>query len=181
MIITVGSLNEVKIESVREVLQLYDFLRESEVRGVGVNSGVTEQPKTLEETILGAKNRARDAFVGCQYAVGLESGLIPLSLDLFCNCERGEEVKRYMEHTVCAIYDGKGFSLGFSPSYEVPQRIVELMMTRGLDLSTAAREIGLTTKDYIGREEGVIGVLTEGIVDRKSYTKPAIIMALVGL
>jgi len=75
MIINIGSLNKVKIQAVREAIKRYDFWREAEVKGVDVNLGVSRQPKTLEETISGAKDRAYNAFFDCECAVGLESGI----------------------------------------------------------------------------------------------------------
>ena len=171
MIIHVGSMNRVKIDAVAEVIRLYDFLCRAEVRGVNVSSGVADQPKTLDETIQGAKNRAQSAFAGSDYSVGLESGLIELCF---------EGATHSMDHTVCAIYNGEQYSLGFSPAFEVPSTIVKIMKEEGLNLEQACYKTGLTGNPSLGRAQGLVGILTQGIMDRKAYTKPAIIMALVG-
>ena len=44
-------------------------------RDIEKNSPVISTPKTLEETISGAKDRAYNAFFDCECAVGLESGI----------------------------------------------------------------------------------------------------------
>lgn len=37
---------------------------------------MSDQPKSLKETISGAMNRSRNAFSDCQFSFGLESGLM---------------------------------------------------------------------------------------------------------
>ena len=76
MKINVGSTNETKLRAVKEVVKLYDFLSGANIISVKVLSGVSDQPKSLDETVLGAMNRARRAFKDCDYSVGLESGLM---------------------------------------------------------------------------------------------------------
>ena len=171
MIIRVGSMNKVKIEAVAEVIRWYDFVCEAEVYGVNVSSMVADQPKSLDETIRGAKNRARSAFSGSDYSVGLESGLIEFYI---------EDATHYMDHTVCAIYNGERYSFGFSPAFEVPPNLVKIISEEGLNLEQACYKTKLTNNPSLGKAEGLVGILTQGIMDRKAYTKPAIIMALVG-
>ncbi|MBI2662313.1 DUF84 family protein [Candidatus Woesearchaeota archaeon] len=86
-----------------------------------------------------------------------------------------------MDHTVCAIFDGQHYCFGFSPGFEVPQRVMELISGKRYDMQRATYELGLTNNSAIGRAEGLIGLLSQGKIDRKEYTKPAIIMALIGL
>src|SRR3989344_2609895 len=128
MIIRVGSENRNKIEAVRQVIQNYDFLKLAGVEGCKVDSGVSNQPSSLEETIQGAINRARNAFQNCTYSIGLESGIIPVQVG---------KSKRYFEHTVCSIYDGKKYGLGFSPAFELPPKVVRLIVYSGINLEDA--------------------------------------------
>ncbi len=58
MKIIVGSGNNVKVDAVRETIADYDFLKEAKVERMEVDSSVHKQPKTLEETVRGAINRA---------------------------------------------------------------------------------------------------------------------------
>lgn len=63
-----GSQNKVKLASVKEVLKDY------EVIGINVDSGVGSQPKSDEETIQGALNRAL-ALPKDGLRLGLEAGV----------------------------------------------------------------------------------------------------------
>ena len=172
MIIRVGSENGNKIEAVRQVIECYDFLKNAKIEGCKVNSGVSGQPSSLEETIEGAMNRAENAFQNCTYSIGLESGMIPVQVG---------KSKRYFEHTVCSIYDGKKHGLGFSPAFELPIKAVDLIIYCGFTLEEATKELGLTNNPQIGKAEGIIGILTQGKVTRMDYTKPAIQMAIIHL
>ena len=61
MIVAIGSLNPVKIKGVREAYTSI-FGADISVRGIAVESGVSPQPLSLEETIRGAMNRAEEAL-----------------------------------------------------------------------------------------------------------------------
>jgi inosine/xanthosine triphosphatase len=168
--IKVGSVNKAKLEAVSELLLDYSHLKDSVVEGISVSSDVSDQPKTLDETIIGASNRARHAFVECNYSIGLESGLMVVP-----NTKSG-----YMDVCVCAIYDGKEFHLGLSSAWEFPdKKVMELIINEGLDMSQAINKAGMTNDPKIGSNAGAIGILTKGRVDRKEYTKQALRMALI--
>ena len=74
--VNVGSKNPAKVDSVRQTLEQYDFLKPFEVNSMDVSSGVSEQPKTIDEVFRGSNNRARNSFVSCDYSIGLESGML---------------------------------------------------------------------------------------------------------
>ena len=171
MIIKVGSENIVKIEAVRQALSGYDLLKNASIEGCKAESNVSEQPSSLEETVQGTINRAINAFWGCDYSVGLESGTISTSVG---------NNKRYFEQTICSIYNGNRHGLGFSPAFELPLEIIKLINS-GMNLEKATKELGLTDNPRIGRAEGIIGILTRGKSTRIDYTKPAIIMAMIQL
>lgn len=171
MKIIVGSANLNKVEAVKEALADYPEFVSAEVDYIAADSEVSNQPKTIEETILGAKNRARNAFVGCDYSVGLESGLFAVP----------DTKSGYMDITICAIYDGQTYHLGGSPVFEYPKKMVEMVFEQGLEIDQAARQAGVTTNDRVGRAEGMIGILSRGILDRKKYTKHAVTTALIHL
>ena len=171
MIIHVGSENRTKVEAVRELTQQYPLLVGAEVIGMRTISGVSEQPMSLEETVRGAINRARNVFQDCNYSFGIESGLVAVP----------QTKTRYMDLTVCAIYDGTQPHLGISSAFEYPIKIVEMIVAKRIDVSQAYRQAGLTKENKIGEQEGVIGLLTKGRLGRKEYTKEAIRMALIHL
>lgn len=77
MIIAVGSTNQAKILAVKEVIGDLPQFSHAQVVAFSTSSGVREQPCSLQETIQGAKNRARNAFdqcKSCNYSFGIESG-----------------------------------------------------------------------------------------------------------
>lgn len=170
--IIVGSKNKVKVEAVTEIVHDYPHLTNAEVEGMNTESGVSSQPKSLEETIRGAMNRAKSAFLNCDYSIGLESGLMEVPYT------KGG----YMDLCVCAIYDGKEFHIGTSSAWEFPDKnVTHLMINEGLDMSQAINKVGMTKNPLIGSEEGAIGILTKGRIDRKEYTKQALRTALIHL
>ena len=76
MKVIVGSKNPNKIDAVKEVLALYPNFSGAIVEGIAADSGVYKQPTSIEETVQGAINRAKNSFKDCDLSIGLESGLI---------------------------------------------------------------------------------------------------------
>ncbi len=171
MKIKVGSKNQIKINAVKELVDKYDILKNAKVEGADIDSGVDDQPKSLEEIVKGAKNRAQSAFHNCDLAIGLESGIFPVP----------DTKTGYMDTTVCAIYDGKKFHLGLSNCFEYPVEVTKLVLEKDIDINEAVYEAGITDDKAIGSAEGMIGYLTKGRVKRIDYTKQAIQMALIHL
>src|SRR3989344_2941978 len=110
MKIGVGSTNQVKVNAVKCLVSLYPVLEGSEIISLDINSGVSDQPKSLEETVRGAKARAEGAFKGNDLGFGIESGLLDVPYS-----KTGK-----MNFSACAIYDGKEFHLGLSSAFECP-------------------------------------------------------------
>jgi inosine/xanthosine triphosphatase len=171
MKINVGSLNKAKIDAVSEILQDYPHLSSAKIEGVETSSGVSDQPKTLQETIEGARNRAINAYdENCDYSVGIESGLM----------EVPHTKSGYMDVCAAAIHDGKETHLGLSSAWEFPDKeITRSIVEDGLDMAQAINKAGLTSDPKIGAGMGAIGILTKGRLDRKGYTKQALMGALV--
>ena len=171
MIINVASKNQVKVNAVRELIKDYNFISQAEVRGLEVSSGISEQPKSLEETIFGSINRARIVFNDCNYSFGIESGLMQVPQTKTGN----------MDICVCTIYDGKNYHLGLSCAFEFPPVVTRMIYREGIDANEAFFRCGLTENRKVGSSEGAIGILTRGRITRKDYTKQAIQMALIHL
>ncbi len=88
----------------------------------------------------------------------------------------------HMDVCACAIYDGREFHLGLSSAWEFPdKKVLDYMLNDGLDMSQAINKAGLTKNPKVGSEEGAIGILTKGRLDRKEYTKQALRTALIHL
>lgn len=171
MKIIVGSKNNVKIDAVKEILVEYPDFKNSEVVSVDVSSDVSDQPKSIDETIKGAINRAKNSFSDCDLAIGIESGLMKVP-----NTKTG-----YMDVTACAIYDGNKIHLGLSSCFEYPINITKMVLDEGINISQAFHKSGLSNNPNLGSYEGAIGFLTKGRVLRRDYTKQAIYMALIHL
>ncbi len=168
MHVTVGSTNPIKIAAVQECIADYPLFSDALVFGKNVASGISSQPMSLEETIRGAINRAKNAFTET-YSFGIESGLFSVPYTR----------SGYMDVCCCAIYDGKLISLGLSSAFEVPQIVLDLIMNNGLECNDAIYRAGLTSKPKAGSEEGMTGILTKGRIMRKEQIKQAIYNALI--
>jgi inosine/xanthosine triphosphatase len=183
--VVVGSLNQCKLEAVRNVVRTYPRLaREQDVQGVSVPSGVSEQPLTLEETTRGARSRAQAAFAAyyssdaaccssnatCSrpslVALGIESGLFAMEGTYFDVC-------------VVSAYDGREHHLGLSCAFQIPPRILSNVLDHGMDLSQASNAAGITKDPKLGEHQGLIGILSHGRLSRLAYTETAVHTALL--
>ncbi len=170
MLITVGSKNPNKIQAVKEAFRLFARFEEARFESFAASSGVSDQPIGLEEILTGARQRAVHAFSKGILSVGLESGLIPVPMT-----KTG-----YMNVSVCALYDGRSHFTGLGPAFELPAVIVDLVINKQLELDEAIFASGFSENPRIGYSEGIIGMLTDGVVTRKDYMIPAVTMALSG-
>jgi len=172
MKINIGTENPSKVSALRDILLDYHLFAQAEVVSYHVSSGVIDQPMTLDETMLGAENRARRCYTAdCRFSVGIESGFL----------EAARVRGGLMEVTICAIYDGENVYHGFSSCFNCPEDIMAYLR-QGKNLNDAAFLAGYTTNPEIGKSgDGVISILTRGRVTRKEYTKQALRMALIHL
>ena len=162
-VVAVGSTNPVKVEAVKEGFER--VLGTVEVVGVDVDSGVSSHPIGLEETYLGALNRAKNAFerVQCSYGVGIEAGLIKVG-------------EHYIDIHICVVYDGIKETVGFSQGFEYPKIVADKVLN-GIEGGKIAEEIS-GIKD-IGKNIGLIGYLTDNNITRKDLCRESVIMALI--
>ena len=176
--IIIGSTNPVKVAAVRELQERWPELA-GEIEAVAVITGVPDQPMSLEQTVRGAYERARVAFDEhfvvrahpmLMLAIGLESGLTHVP---------GPTAMTWFDVCACVIIDKHGdASVGLSGMWELPHPVVQ-RVAKGRNLTEAFVEAGFSTNNKLGEAEGAIGVLSEGRVTRKDYTKQAIEMALI--
>ena len=159
--ISVGSLNPVKTEAVRTVMER--IYGEVILTSSDVSSGVPEQPWG-EETYKGAVNRAKAAMKDCDLAVGIEAGVFEVYDGLYD-----------VQH--CAILDKSGrMTIGMSSGFRYPDDVIELLR-KGMTVGEAMKQ--LYTKDSRGRKEGAVGVLSKGLLDRKSLTEQSVMAAMI--
>lgn len=164
MQIKVGSGNPVKIKAVRDAFNHY--FKEFDIVSVKVDSGVHEQPKSLQECVNGAKNRAIAAFKDCEFSVGLEAGIFP-----FPGVKTG-----YVDTSIAVIYDGKDFFIGTSPCFEYPESVIKEVMKGEKDVGIIFDELFGTVNQKQGG--GAVGFLTKDVVPRDKFVELSVIMAL---
>ncbi len=170
MKINVGSKNPTKLQAVKNVLGKSEQFSDYDIVSVDIDIEEFGHPKSMQETIDGAKKRAESAFLDCQLSVGLESGFV----------EAPGTKSGYFEATVCSLYDGKTHSLGLGPGYEWPKQVFQRILD-GEDGSRAFRSAGLTDQVKIGAQKGAIHALTHGLVERTTLNELAVSMALIQL
>lgn len=171
MRIGVGSKNRTKVRAIAELLMEYPLFEGSVVESVLVQVDEFGHPKSLEETIAGAIDRARQAAEGRDLGFGIEGGLMEVP-----HTKTG-----YMEVAACAIYDGNRPYLGLSPGYEWPPAVLKKILHEGLDGSQAMKAAGLTQHEKLGEHEGFVGIFMKGRMDRVQFNKQAVAMALIQL
>ncbi len=168
MKVAIGSRNPAKIEG---VVRAYEFFGIGiEVVPVEVESGVSRQPLSLEETVRGALTRAMRALEAAPEAeqgVGVESGLMYVPI-----------LNRIVDLTVAVIADrDKKLSLGLSPAFELPPEVTRRIWGEGIELECIAES--LSGIESIGEKGGFISYLTENRYTRSELVRQAVIMALV--
>lgn len=161
--VVVGSTNPVKIAAVKAVLERAGS--SARVDGIGVASGVRDQPFGDAETIRGATQRARAALdtVGADLAVGLEGGVV----------EEGGVMRTCAWASVVGR-DGR-VGVGGSLAMTLPARVAALVR-QGVELGHAMDRVtgGHDTK----HGAGAVGILTAGLVDRQRAYEALVAYAL---
>ncbi|AEH38611.1 DUF84 family protein [Halopiger xanaduensis] len=163
MDVAVGSTNPVKIDAVERTLERFD----PRVTAFDVESGIPEQPWSVEETVTGAENRARRALARAdgnyEFGVGLEGGV--------ARFDGAPGVTLIMW---AAVTDGERIERGGGPALRLPDRVADRL--------EAGEELGPVMDDEldttgIAESEGAIGVCTEGLTDRTTALGQAIACA----
>lgn len=163
MLITVGSLNPVKIGAVESVARkIWPAVK---VQGVRVASGVSSMPMSDDECLLGARNRARKAreISGADVAFGLEGGV-------------NNDPSGLMLIGWAAMVDAAGReSVGGGARLALPPTIANRIL--------AGEELGPVMDELLGEKNvrqkgGAVGALTGGIILRQDTFAIAVAYAL---
>lgn len=168
----VTSKNPVKLEAVKRAFQEYFPDQKIEFTTIGVESGVSDQPMSAEETAKGACRRVSNAVADdTDFIVGIEGGLNFISID---------EHEHAFEQTWACVLDRKtGISeLGSGPAYPVPPNVIR-QIHAGKNLSEAmAAEYGT---EELGTHDGYNGWLSGNKLDRIEASRIGVFLALCGL
>jgi inosine/xanthosine triphosphatase len=162
--INVGTHNPLKVRATRNVLE--KIYTNVDVEGIEVDSGVRDQPIGLDETIEGAMNRARNAFIGVNLSVGIESGFLATP----------HSITGYLDLQWCAIYDGDKITLGVSAGFEYPPAVVDEVL-KGKEVGEVMDRV--TGVEKLGQKTGAVSFLSRGLLDRTENTEQCVLMAMI--
>ena len=163
--IIVASKNPVKLDAVKEGLSA--FIPEAfELTGISVESGVSDQPMSDEDTLSGAENRVRNSML-----------LYPES-DFFIGVEGGVEntPTGLMAFAWVVISNGKKTGKARTATFMLPPRVTELIH-EGYELGDADDIV--FAKSNSKQQNGAVGLLTKDVISRKSLYLPAVQMAFI--
>jgi len=165
--IAVASANPVKLRAAGDGFRKTFPGEDVHPVSVLASSGVADQPFTGEETLRGATTRARGAAKAAPEAdfwVGIEGGV-----------EETREGMTAFAWVVVLDPDGR-VGRGRSGTFYLPEEVAELVRS--------GKELGEADDIVFGREnskqeEGAVGLLTGGVIDRRALYEHATVLALV--
>ena len=163
--VIITSKNPVKINAVSsgftKAFPNIDF----EFVAVAVSSGVSDQPMTDGETLLGAMNRIQNAKLDCKadFWVAIEGGI--------------EEIKEELvvfAYILISTESKTGISK--TATFVLPQKVSELIK-QGMELGEADDVVfgGNNSK----QKNGSVGILTKDLITRTSFYDNSVILALI--
>lgn len=161
--VAVGSANPVKLGAVRAVLAW--AAPAATVEPITVPSGVADQPFGDEDTIRGARNRARAAreALDADLGVGLEGGVVD-----------GPDGMRSCAWCVVVHRDGRE-GVGGSLAMPLPDAVAT-MIRGGMELGHAMDALVAARGTKHGK--GAVGILTNGRIDRQGAYEVLVTYAL---
>jgi inosine/xanthosine triphosphatase len=164
--ILIASRNPVKVQATLNGFQRM-FPEESfQIQSAAAASGVSNQPRSDEETLRGATNRAQDAardYPQANYWVGIEGGIQ----------ETGGQMTAF---AWVVIYDGRSLGKSRTGTFFLPPQVSKLVR-QGVELGTADDIV--FQRENSKQENGAIGILTANVVDRTGLYEQAVILALL--
>lgn len=162
--IIVASKNPVKINAVKEGFQ--SFFPQVKVIGVSVESGVSDQPMSDGETLLGARNRVKNAkseVSSADFWVGIEGGV-----------ERNSAGLTAFAWVV--IENTKDSGEARTTTFRLPEKVTRLI-DQGLELGHANDQI--FGEHNSKQNSGAVGLLTRDKITRTELYRQAVQLALI--
>ena len=164
--ILVASTNPVKIQAALGGFQQMFPHRSFVATGESISSGVSDQPMSDAETLLGATNRAkraRELQPDVDFAVGIEGGIDRVAGQMFASAW-------IVVHTPQRVGQAR------SGLFPLPPRVQQLV-DGGTELGLANDIVFAESNSK--RHGGAIGSLTAGVIDRQRLYEHAMVLALV--
>ncbi|MCT9095768.1 inosine/xanthosine triphosphatase [Haloarchaeobius sp. HME9146] len=172
MRVAIGSQNPVKVAATERALETLPGVA---IEPVAVDSGVPEQPRGLDQTIMGAANRARRAYETGAFdlAVGIEGGVADLTPEPRTDdADAPEDLHLIMW---AAVFDGNRVERAAGPSIRLPDGVASRVRD-GEELGPVMNDE--FDRDDVARSEGAVGVFTGGAIDRQDALENAVAGAL---
>lgn len=164
MKVAIGTKNKAKVKSVEKVLS--ELFHAVEFESYNIESGVSEQPFSEEETRQGAVNRAINTLniSKADLNFGLEGGVKEIDNKLYC-----------VNWGALALKDGTTFTAG-GATFLLPDEISK-QLRQGKTLGAVMENF--TNIKNINHSEGAIGIFTANLIDR-SVMFEHIVKILIG-
>jgi inosine/xanthosine triphosphatase len=169
--IIVASGNPVKIAAVQAGFDRVFGAGTHQAEGRPMPSGVAIQPITDEETLTGARNRAaaaKDAHPEAEFWSGVEGGV-----------EDGPDGMTVFAWIVVLGREIEGSAItgeARTGAFLLPPEVARLVRE--------GKELGEADDLVFGRtnskqQDGAVGILTGGLIDRAGYYEQAVVLALI--
>jgi inosine/xanthosine triphosphatase len=165
-LVIVGSKNPIKVKCTESAFQTL-FEDYFIIQGLSVDPKVSSQPVGDVETYTGAYNRAfesKKAFPEADYWVGIEGGVD----------EVGEQLVAFAWIVVMDTNNAIGKAK--TSTFFLPDAINKLVK-EGLELGEADDKV--FNRNNSKQESGAVGILTNGVINRKEYYEQAVMLALI--
>ena len=161
--VLIASRNPVKINATKKAFKEV-FTDHFEFKGVSVDSLVSDQPMSNNETLKGATNRLQNIkHLEADYLVSIEGGV-----DLLDN--------NYEAFAWIVISDKNKIGKAKTASFALPLKISKLIK-EGYELGDADDMVFKRSNSK--QQNGAVGILTNNLIDRTEYYVHAIILALI--
>jgi len=164
--VIVGSKNPVKVACTKDAF-VHAFGSHFEVMGVDASSNIAAQPRTEEETLVGARNRANHAKIivpEVDYWVGIEGGVDEDSQGM------------YAFAWVYVLHRSGKSSQSKTGTFYLPPQVVALIRG-GMELGHADDLVFQAQNSK--QQGGSVGLLTHGLITREAYYQQAMVLALI--
>ena len=167
MKVLIASHNPAKIRAVEEAFSLQFPGKSIEFMSLDVESGVSDQPRSDEETHRGAANRAQNAHKlepDADFWIGLEGGIETIA----------DQLMAFAWMSVL----GPGGRVGEARTVTLPlPPAVKTLVEDGLELGDANDIVFATVNSK--QQGGAFGLLTNGLYTREGVYTEALVIALV--
>jgi inosine/xanthosine triphosphatase len=164
--VVIASKNPVKIQAIKNGFEQMFPDQEFEFIGLSVDSGVSDQPMSSDETFTGAKNRADNASIQdpvADFHIGIEGGI--------------EQSDGEMAAFAWVVIKSNGtYGKSKTGTFYLPKQVVELV-NQGKELGEADDIVFDRTNSK--QKSGAVGILTGNVIDRTAYYTQAVILSLI--